>query len=841
MRRPTLLVLEATVWGPMRRSVGRTLLAILAIALGVALGFAVYLINRAAADEVSRAARGLFGIADFAIEAGPGGIDEMLYPQVSRVPGVDVASPVVEVAAKLAGQRGALQVIGTDAFRARLLQPQVGSLAGTMSAGAAGALDPDALFLSANAAHELHLAAGDSLELQVGLQVIAFKVKAVLPAQALRQRAALIDIATAQWKFDRLGKLTRINLRLQPGANPKQVRNRLQRLLPADARIVTPSEASSDAMRLSSAYRSNLTALALVALFTGGFLVYSTQTLSVLRRRREFALLHAIGVTHRQQILFALASGAVIGIAGAMLGIILGLAAAHYAIAALGGNLGAGYFRGDALQIQVTALELLAFAALGAGTAIAGTLSPAFDTARIPTAAALKAGDVASGRTVPRTGLAALLIVVAASLLLLPPIDSLPLPGYVSIALLILASVIAIATLMRAVLSRMPRGRMVTWQIAIAHLIGTARYVTLSVAAIVVSFSLMVAMLIMVTSFRSSLDAWTQKILPADLYLRAGYVGQSSFLDEATLRRLQALPQVARFETGRFEQLSLIADRAPVTLVVRSLEANAVEDDLWIERKADTPAPPDAIPVWVSEVAADLYDLQPGASISLPLGGKGVAASVRGIWRDYEHQNGAVLMNRASYIRLTGDTAVNTLSLWVRDGASVPDLARAIRDALPAGADYDLRVPKELRQLSLAVFDRTFAVTYLLELVAIVIGLLGISTSTSAQVLARRGEFGVMRYLGFTRKQIAAMLGIEGLLLGSVGVAVGLLTGSLVSMILIYVVNRQSFHWSMDVFVPYPALAVLSVLVVGSSAAIAIVSGRNAMSGDVVAAVKEDW
>ena len=841
MTQSAFLILEATVWGPMRRSIGRTALAVLAIALGVALGFAVYLINRAAADEVSRAARSLFGIADFAVEAGPAGLDEMLYPRIARVPGIDVASPVVEVAAKLAGRRGAIKIIGTDAFRSRMLQPQLANMAGKMSVGAVGALDPDALFLSASAAHDLQLSAGDTLQLQVGLQAIAFEVKAVLPAQVLEQRAALVDIATAQWKFDRLGKLTRINLRFQPGANPERVRSELQRLLPSDARVVTPSEASSDALRLSSAYRSNLTALALVALFTGGFLVYSTQTLAVLRRRREFALLHAIGVTHRQQVLFALLSGGMIGVAGAVIGIVLGLVAAHYAIASLGADLGAGYFRGDTLRLEVTAVELLAFAALGAGTAIAGTLRPAFDTARIPTAAALKAGDVDSGRAMSRAGLSLSLIVVAAAVLLVPPIDSLPLPGYVAIALLMLASVVAIATLMRALLSRVPGGRSVTLQIAVAHLIGTARYVTLSVAAIVVSFSLMAAMLIMVTSFRSSLDAWTQKILPADLYVRAGYIGQSAFLDETTLMRLQALPQVERFETGRFSQLSLAATSAPVTLVARSFQGTRIEDDLWIEGKADTPLPPDAIPVWISEAAADLHELRPGDSLSLPLGGKQVAASVRGIWRDYEHQSGAVLMNRDTYVALTGDTAVNTLSLWVRDGASVADLAKTIRDILPASADYDLRVPRELRQLSLAVFDRTFAVTYLLELVAVVIGLLGISTSTSAQVLARRGEFGVMRYLGFTRKQIAAMLGFEGLLLGSVGVIVGLVTGSLVSLILIYVVNRQSFHWSMDVFVPYAQLALLSAIVAGSSSAIAILSGSSAMSGDVVAAVKEDW
>ena len=835
------LILDATVWGPMRRSIGRTLLAVLAIALGVALGFAVYLINRSAADEVSRAARSLFGIADFAIAGGPAGLDESIYPRVARVPGVEVASPVVEVTAKLGGQRGVLRIIGTDAFRSRMLQPTLANLAGKMSVGDVGALDPDALFVSASAAHELQLSAGDTLPLQVGLRIIEFKVKAVLPSQALAQRAAIIDIATAQWRFDKLGKLSRINLRLRAGANQASVRNELQRLLPGDARIVTPGEAGSDALRMSSAYRSNLTALALVALFTGGFLVYSTQTLAVLRRRREFALLHALGVTHRQQILFALLSGGMIGIAGAAVGIGLGFGAAHYALAALGTDLGAGYFRGDAVQLQTTTVELLVFALLGAGTAIAGTLQPALDTARIPTATALKSGDVDSGRVVPRTGLALALIAVAGAILLLPPIGALPVPGYVSMALLILASVMIVATLMRIVLARLPRTNAVSWQIAIAHLVGTARYVTLSVAAIVVSFSLMAAMLIMVTSFRNSLDAWTQKILPADLYVRVGYVGQSAFLDATTLERLRALPQMARSEVGRFSQLSLAPDRPPVTLVARTFQAERVADDLWMEKTTETPLPPAAIPIWVSEAAADLYGLQPGATVSLPLNGRRIAASVRGVWRDYEHQDGAILVNRDAYVKITGDTAVNTLSLWTRAGASIPELTKAVREIMPAGADYDLRVPKELRQLSLAAFDRTFAVTYLLELVAVVIGLLGISASTSAQVLARRGEFGVLRYLGFTRRQIAATLGIEGLLLGTVGVVVGLLTGGVVSLILIYVVNRQSFHWSMDVFVPYPALALLSVIVAGSAAAIAIVSGRSAMSGDVVAAVKEDW
>jgi putative ABC transport system permease protein len=141
----------------------------------------------------------------------------------------------------------------------------------------------------------------------------------------------------------------------------------------------------------------------------------------------------------------------------------------------------------------------------------------------------------------------------------------------------------------------------------------------------------------------------------------------------------------------------------------------------------------------------------------------------------------------------------------------------------------------------LQAFDRTFAITYLLELVAVLIGLFGIAAGISAQVLARRGEFGVLRHLGFTRSQIAAMLAIEGVVLGATGVVVGLLTGAAVSLILIYVVNRQSFHWSMDLAAPGTLLTALSAVLVAAAAGIAVVSGRQAMSTEVVKAVKEDW
>jgi putative ABC transport system permease protein len=831
-------LIDAALVGPLRRSPGRNALLMVAIALGVALGFAIYLINRSAADEVSLAARSLYGLADLAIESAAG-LDEDLYPRVAAVPGVAVASPVVEVEGKLADRRSALTLLGVDAFRSRQLQSSLAALAGTMSRSA-DAFDPQAVFLSASAARELKRATGDILEIQVGEQTQRLRVAGVLPQAGLEDRAGVMDIAAAQWKFGRLGKLSRINVRLASGVPAEQVRAAIAALLPADARVTTPGEASNEALRLSRAYRSNLTALALVALFTGGFFVYSTQSLATLRRRREFAVLHALGVTRGQQLALVLASSAIIGTCGAVLGVILGVIAARVGLGAIGGDLGAGYFRGLVAQLEVSGWEIAAFCVLGVMVAIVGALRPAIEAARVPTAAALKAGDVTSRELRTHGRIVAVVLLLAASVLLLPPIAGLPLFGFISIALLMVGAVIAMPSIVRLALRHAPRAQAIPYQVAIAQIAGTARYATLSVSAILVSFSLMVSMAIMVTSFRTSLDQWTQRILPADVYVRLGYVDQSAHLDAATVQRLGALPGVARFETGRFARAQLSLSSQPVALIARSANQTPIPSVLWMTATTQSQPRGDAIAAWVSEAAADLYGIRPGAAFVLFLRGERIDAFAAGIWRDYEHQNGAVVIDSADYVRLTGDTAVNTVSLWLQPGVDPHALQNAIRDLLPA-TQYELRTPPDLRRMSLQAFDRTFAITYLLEMVAVLIGLFGIAAGISAQVLARRGEFGVLRHLGFTRAQIAAMLAIEGAVLGAVGVLIGLITGGVVGLILIYVVNRQSFHWSMDLAAPGWLLASLSAVLIAAAAGIAVVSGRQAMSSDVVKAVKEDW
>jgi putative ABC transport system permease protein len=845
---PARVLIDAAALGPLRQAPARTLLAIVAIALGVALGYSVYLINRVAADEVELASRSLFGMADLSVKAPGLGFDEALFPRLAELPGVAVASPVVEVQARLPGRDRSLKLVGIDPFRVVGLQRALAAAAPTASTGGessdgqgTGLLSDDAVWLSPAAAQAYDLAIGDALDVQVGLDVVRLTVAGLLPAGEYRQPLGMLDIGTAQWRLGRLGRLDRVDLRLAAGADVGAVRARIEALLPPGVRLTTPGEASDDAVRLSRAYRSNLTALALVALFTGGFLVYATQSLAVARRRREIALLHAMGMTVREQVAAALASGALVGVLGSALGVALGVLVARAGLAAFGADLGAGYFRGIAPDLEVRPLETLVFFLLGVAAAVAATLGPAREAASVPAAAALKAGDEAPLAARRHGWIALALVIAAGAALLLPPLEGIALPGYAAIACLMLGAVFLAPTLSHVAFGRLRLAGPAWLQIAIAQLRGTARRSTVSIAAVLVSFGLMVAMAIMVYSFRVSLDDWMQRILPADVYVRAGSAGLSSHLDADAQATIAAVPGVARADFVRFQDIALPGSGLPFTIIARPVDETTVESILPIRRKDTAPAPPGTVPVWASEAALDLRGLDVGTVFELPLGGQVVRASVRGLWRDYERPGGSIVMPREAFVRYTGDDRATTAALWLEPEVQPDEVSTRIRDALRRGGDYEIAMPREIRRLSLAVFDRTFAVTYLLEAVAVLIGLFGISASTSSQVLARRGEFGMLRHLGVTRGEIGRMLAFEGAALGAVGVATGLVVGGVVSLILVYVVNRQSFHWTMDVHVPWLGLAALSLVLIAAAALTAALSGRQAMGDDVVRAVKEDW
>ena len=827
---------RSLVLAPFLQHPGRLTLSVLAITLGVALGYAVQLINQAAINEFASAVQTLSGEADLAVRGPRAGFDESLYPRLAALSEVAVASPVLEVEAKLPGRREPLRVLGLDIFRAARIQP-------FLAAGGSGDrldfLRPDRIFLSAAAAEWLGVSKDGALSVQVGLSVISLRVAGVI-GEAKRQRFAVVDIGSAQAMFGKAGFLNRVDLRLHPGVDPERLAARLQPGLPPGTVIERPEADVERSSAPSRAYRVNLNVLALVALFTGGLLVFSAQALAVVRRRAQLALLRVLGVTRSGLVAMLLAEAAAVGALGALAGIALGYASAGVVLQRFGAELGGGYFRGLAPELALDWPALALFLVLGVLAAVVGSLVPALEAAGAAPAAALKAGD--EGRAFDRLqrtwpGLAVLL--AGAALTQLGPVHGLPLFGYLAIALLLVGTVMLMPRIAVLVFRTAPALGPASARLGLAQLRGSPGQAGVSLAAIVASVSLMVSMAIMIASFRQSLDEWLERILPADLYLRSGPGSDTAYLSTADQQAIAGIPGIRRIEFLRVQRLAVEPDKPPITLLARVVEAEGRVPPLLGAPHLVKPGDPPA--AWVSEIAAAVYRWRPGSVIELPLGGRRARFTVAGVWRDYARQQGAVLIERYEYLRYTGDRYANDAAVWLAPGADPAKLKRDIEARLGGGANIELSGPEEIREVSLKIFDRTFAVTYALEVVAVVIGLFGLSSSFGARVLARRREVGVLRHIGMTRRQVGAMLAGEGLLVSALGLAVGLALGWLISLVLINVVNPQSFHWGMELHMPWRLLGEFVVVVLAMATLTAIASGRQAMSAEAIRAVKEDW
>ncbi len=824
------------------RQRARTLLSVLGVALGVALGYGVHLVNLAAVEDLAAGVRAIAGDADLEVRGGRSGFAESVYAALAKLPGVALSSPLLELEAGLAandhGSSGILRVIGLDPLRASLLQPQL--FAGQPQL-MAELLRPDTVLLSADAARALRLGKGGSLRVLVGLAPVELEVAGTLPPSSLHGVAALADISTVQWRLGRLGELNRIGIRLAPGMERDALREEIAALLPPGVHVSAVETVEQSGAALSRAYRVNLNVLALVALFTGGFLVFSAQALEVARRRGEHALLRVLGLERAGLARLVLSEAAAIGAIGASLGLVLGYAFAVLTVRFSGGDLGAGLFRGMAPQVSFAPGAALLYFAAGIAVAVAGAALPALEAARTPPAQALKAGDeqrlFARALTLKPS---AALLGAALLLVFLPPVNGLPLFGYAAIACLLLGGILAMPVLSQKVFHALPLTGSASTALALAQLRGAPGQAMVSLAAIVASFSLMVAMAIMVASFRSSVNEWLDTMLPADVYLRTTHAGETAFVEARLEERVRRLPQVARAEFLRSARVTLDPARPPVALIARDVpdagfaRALPLVGARYARQEGDPPS------VWASEAVAQLYGFAPGRRVQLPLAGRQHEFVVEGVWRDYARQHGALLIERPAYAKLTGDARANDAALWLAPGARAADATRAIRK-LRGSEHLELAQPGEIRVLSMSIFDRSFAVTYAMEAVAVLVGLFSLSSALGAIVLSRRREFGVLRHLGMTRREVGGMLAIEGGLLALLGAAAGLVLGALISLVLVFVVNRQSFNWTMDLHPPYFTLLALTGVLVALAALTAWLSGGEAMGMAPVRAVKEDW
>ncbi len=848
---------------------GRFTLAVGSVAVGVGLALAIHLVNQSALQEFSRALAVVNGQAQSQILPNRGdAIDESVYEHILNDPELAgllrSMSPMIEWSTELTvssesvpvsaqNQRlESVRVLAIDPFRAAGVSPQLMPLpaAELDQNGAAGSLlfADNSVFLSSALARMLDIKPGAIIALGRGREARRFRYAGGVPGAGGEQLLAVMDIGVAQWQLGWLGRLSRIDLVWAESIDTKLARSQMLAKLGPAVRLLDPEVSGQQISNLSRAYRVNLTVLSLVATFTGGFLVWTSLSAAIAKQTRSMAVLGILGMARSGLSKLVLSVGLLLGLAGATLGALLGIGLARLLLLSIGSDLGAGYFSGSGFALDLGVISIAPFFLLGVLTALAGAWGPARRASQLSFAQALRgvqAGDRADARWVP-LGLFGL----GAALLLAPAIAGLPLAAYVAIACWLLAGIQCTGSLLQVcskLIARFerPLARFPLLWLAAQRSLGdrlSAAQSARSAAAVVASFALACAMATMVYSFRSSVADWLTRVLPADLYARSGQQAGEGRLSTEQQARIRSLAGIDRVEFIRSVQLSFAEDLPSITLLARPLGLSDVATQLPLTGEI-VAAPPGQLAIYASETAAALHRLRPGSTLLLPSLGDGRQRFfVSAIWRDYARQNGAIVIDLDAYQQLTNDLSINELAIWTRDGVAAESIVSQSRQAIrPDLSHLQWRTAGELRKLSLQVFDRSFALTYVLEAIAILVALLGVTASFGAQTLARLREFAVSRYLGLSRSDVLRQLSAESLFVLGIAVFWGLIIGLAIAAVLIFRVNPQSFHWTMEMRIPsWELLCAGLVLIVFGSAA-AVLTAQRVMAPRLQQSLKDDW
>lgn len=823
--------------GAFRSQPTRWIFAGVTVAIGLGLAVAIDTVNRSALGEFGRALDVVNGQASAQLISSAGDFDDRLWDAVESQAaslGIDAASPVLAI------KTDRLLVLGLDIFQAARVTPTL--MPSVRETSRDDLFANDAIFLSGPALRELGVAIGEIVELKTATRRERFRVAGTVPGASGRA-IAVMDLGLAQWRFDRVGRLSRLDLRLSESASVRAMDGKL-----ADMGVALRTVSSDDRDRrmsnLSRAYRVNLTVLALVALFTGAFLVFTAVGLSVIRQQSQLALLSVLGASPAWVASLVIMQGAVVSGIGGAFGCALGLGLAKLLLSLVGGDLGAGYFSAANPALDIDVIALAGFWMLALGIGVAASMAPARAATRGQAADQLRTG-AAERMLVPmaKPWPAMLLMVASIALLGVPPIGGLPIAAYASIACLLLAGVVVMPWLIKAVFGvmakrmqrAMPSTLFAAWRLSQSPASAAGL-----VAGVVAAISLTVAMAVMVASFRDSVARWLDQILPADVYTSTqGMIDHPGFSAKA-MDAVKDIAGIARFEFSRHQPVLMAADRPEVLIMARPLPKDDPARGLPLTGAvAATPTPR----VFASEAMADLYGWQLGQSYALPIAGRSsTTVWLAGIYRDYGRQHGSIMMDIGDFEAMTGDARRTALAIWLDAGVRPDQVMGALRRSIPEMQDMKFMSAADIRALSLKIFDRSFVLTYALELAALIVAIFSVATGFAGQALIRQKEFALLAHLGQPKRQRLSLMVKESAMLLALASVWGSLLGVVMSQILIHRVNPQSFHWTMESSFPWPAILALAlaVIIIGAVAA-ALATARSLGDRALKLALQEDW
>jgi putative ABC transport system permease protein len=801
---------------PVLRERARSLLVTGAVALGVAVVLAIDLAGNAAAGSFRSSMETMAGDNDLEVTAA-GGVPDAIVGQVTRLQYPLRMSARIEDHATIVSTGEAVPLIGID-----FIAEANGRGQGVEFGGGAESLehinDPDTIWISRRPGRQI----GDTIALLINDQRRDYTVRGFIPDSVQMSGDAIVmDIAAAQLATGKIGRLDRILLKVpdQPGIDTWQ--QRLQTALPAGVAVNPQGSQTAANRRMLSAFRWNLRILSYIALLVGAFLIYNTISVSVVRRRADIGTLRALGASRRAVLVAFLSEAALFGCAGAAVALPLGRLLAVGAVRLLGATVDALYISSRPGSLNLSLYSVLLAFTVGLITAIASALAPAREAAMVPPTEAMALGRREFIIRVERKRDAWIALVLALAGALsarVPAVEGKPLFGYLSAILFIAACALVIPALVDACMSAasatLRRWMGVEAMLAARSLAGSLRRTSVLVGALSTAIAMMTSVGIMVGSFRQTVITWLDSELPADLYLRpAGNPSADRHptiaLDLADrIARLPGVESVSRFRAYEIEYQGLPVTLAGAEMSTRRPRAfsNFLSGRPPGEVIKELQAGDAAL---VSEPFAYKHHVKAGDRIALPLGGRLITFRVLDIFYDYGNERGYILLDRSTMLRYLPDPAPSNLAIYLTPGADL----EAVRDEIKRAAVYNdvlIFSNRDIRREGVRIFDRTFAITYALEAVAVIVAVLGIAGALISIVIDRRREFGLLRILGATTAQIRKLILVEAGLIGILSNIAGLALGAVLSLVLIFVINKQSFGWTIQFHLP--VLVLLSAL-----------------------------
>jgi putative ABC transport system permease protein len=800
----TWLLFSRLVLRPLRKEPVRTILTILAVALGVSVVIAIDLAGGAAAGSFHSSIEALTGNSDILI-TGTGGVPQNLLGKLVQLPYAFTFSPRIEDFASLDGQGEAIPFIGID-----LVAHANSALPGDASTDMPG---DNPIWVGS----KLELKTGKHVHLLINDQMHEFTVQGQIP----KQFVIVADIGLAQTVTGKLGRIDSIDVHVPHQGSIEQWQSYLRKQVPTSVTVNPQGARTVENRKMLSAFRWNLRALSYIALVVGAFLIYNTISISVVRRRNEIGVLRAIGAPRDFILRGFLAEALFFAITGSALGVVMGRVMAIGAVRLIGITVESLYVSSQPSPIALNLTATSMGVGLGIAISLLAALAPSIEASHVAPIEAMARGrnEYNAARRSKRTiAWAIAALIAAAGCSLAPAIDGEPMFGYLSVLLLIVGTAAAIPNI-------------VTWFGEIAHrllekLLGIEAKIAMQslraslgrtsvlTAALTTAVAMTASVGIMVGSFRETVTVWMDGQLKADFYMRpAGMpaVDRYPTMSDDIGDRIEKIPGVSSID--RFRAYAINYEGMPA--ILGSADSSRVENTaatLFLpgqNREAILKKLPTGDYCMVSEPFANKHHVKPGSKLSLPVGNAKHTFTVLGVYYDYSTERGVIIVERKVLMKYLPDPSVSTLAVYVKPGDDGRQIRKEI-DRIISGRSVLVFENRDLRHMAIEIFDRTFAITYALEAVAIGVAVMGIAGALLAMVIDRRREFALLRFLGAAQGQITRIILCEAGLLGLFSNVIGLIMGTSLSLILIYVINKQSFGWTIQFH--WPAAALLGAL-----------------------------